>query len=33
MARPKPIRLPEPIKLASKPVTKLLTRLHLRSPR
>jgi hypothetical protein len=33
MARPKPIRLPERIKLQSKPVAKLLTRLHVRSPK
>jgi hypothetical protein len=33
MARPKPIRLPEQIKLQSKPVIRLLTRLHVRNPK
>jgi hypothetical protein len=33
MARPKPIRLPEQVKLQSKPVIRLLTKLHLRDPK
>jgi hypothetical protein len=33
MARPKPIRVPERVKLQSKPVIRLLTKLHARDPK
>jgi hypothetical protein len=33
MARPKPIRVPEQVKLQSKPVIRLLTKLHVRDPK